>query len=63
MEELLSIVIVLVAVVFVLWIYILLPSDMAKTRGRSQVFWVLVSLLLTPLLAIVLLWLFGDAEA
>jgi len=46
----------------VLWLYILLPAGMAKNRGRSQTVWVLLSVLVTPFLAILLLWAFGDAE-
>jgi len=38
-----------------------LPADMAEERGRSSLFWVLVSLAASPLTAIVLLWLLGDS--
>ncbi|ADE85036.1 hypothetical protein [Rhodobacter capsulatus] len=44
---------------FVLWVVILLPARMARKRGRSAVGWVLVSLILSPLVAIVLLVLLG----
>jgi len=46
----------------VLWLYVLLPAGMAKKRGRSQAIWVVVSVLVTPFLAILLLWAFRDAE-
>lgn len=35
---------------------------MARTRGRSAVLWVLVSLFLSPLLAILLLLVLGDVR-
>lgn len=41
---------------------IFLPASMARTRGRSAVLWVLVSLFLSPLLAILLLLVLGDAQ-
>lgn len=47
---------------FILWIYILLPASMARLRGRSQLGWVLVSLIISPLFAIVLLWLLGKSR-
>ena len=43
-----------------LWIYVLLPADMASYRHRSAFGWVLVSLMFSPLLACLLLWLLGD---
>jgi hypothetical protein len=43
-----------------LWIYVLLPADMASDRHRSAFGWVLVSLMFSPLLACLLLWLLGD---
>lgn len=42
-----------------IWIVILLPARMAKERGRSAVFWVLVSVACSPLVAILLLWVLG----
>ncbi len=43
-----------------IWIWVVLPADMARKRGRSQVGWVLVSLVGNPFLAIILLLLLGD---
>ncbi|PTX72446.1 hypothetical protein [Sulfitobacter mediterraneus] len=67
MEDIVSLVLTLLLTVFVvylvLWFCILLPASMAKRRGRSQVIRVLVSVLITPFLAIFLLWAFGDAKA
>ena len=42
------------------WILILLPARMAEARGRSVVFWVLVSLCFSPFLAVFLLWFLGN---
>lgn len=45
-----------------IWLYILLPIEMAQARNRSAVVWVLVSLLLSPLVAIIGLALLGSAS-
>ena len=45
---------------FTLWLFILLPARMAEARGRSAFGWVLVSILFSPILACLLLWLLGD---
>lgn len=47
---------------FALWLYILLPADMAKRRNRSQLIWVLISIFGSPILACLLLLALGDAE-
>lgn len=47
---------------FVFWLYILLPMEMANDRNRSPVAWVLVSIALSPVAAILLLLFFGEAE-
>jgi RsiW-degrading membrane proteinase PrsW (M82 family) len=52
----------LISLVFIIWLAILLPASMARTRGRSAVLWVLVSLFLSPLLAILLLLVLGNAQ-
>ena len=54
-------VVVLAALVFLLWLYILLPAGMASDRNRSPFVWVLISLVGSPLLAILLLIALGDA--
>lgn len=51
----------LVALYIALWLFILLPARMASARGRSAVFWVLVSLVFSPFLAIFFLWVLGGA--
>ena len=42
--------------------FILLPADMAESRGRSKLTWVLVSLVFSPFAAIFLLWVLGRAD-
>ncbi|MCF1710387.1 hypothetical protein L0V05_16375 [Tabrizicola sp. J26] len=51
----------LAALYITLWLFILLPARMAEARGRSAIGWVLVSLFFSPLLAVFLLWVLGDA--
>lgn len=43
------------------WLFILLPARMAKARGRSALVWVLVSIIFSPVLAVILLWLIGGS--
>jgi hypothetical protein len=47
------------ALYLVIWFYILLPAEMATRRKRSAFGWVLLSLLFSPVLACLLLWLLG----
>ncbi len=61
-EGILTLAIGLLALYFVVWVYILLPAGMAERRNRSQFLWVLVSLIGSPILACLLLLLFGDSE-
>jgi hypothetical protein len=56
----LGIILGLLALYVVLWLYILLPARMAESRGRSVVGWVLLSLIFSPILACLLLWLLGN---
>ncbi len=59
-DTLLLIALVLASLFFVFWLYILLPAGMANDRGRSAFGWVLLSILFSPILACLLLWLLGD---
>lgn len=54
---------VVVGLYVALWIFILLPMDMARVRGRSALFWVLASLVISPFFACPLLWLLGAAPS
>lgn len=60
-EGLVAVIIGIATLYFIVWFFILLPSRMAETRGRSTVVWVLVSIFFSPFLAIFLLWVLGDA--
>lgn len=44
---------------FIVWFAIFLPAGMARKRNRSALVWVLVSILLSPFVAIVLLLMLG----
>jgi hypothetical protein len=48
---------------FAIWLAILLPHRMAVARNRDGVAWVLVSLLGSPFVAIIGLWLLGEKPA
>ncbi|GHC33331.1 hypothetical protein GCM10007291_37940 [Gemmobacter nanjingensis] len=61
MEGLVALLFGLVALWFTLWLFILLPARMAEARGRSAIGWVIVSLFFSPILAVLLLWMLGDA--
>jgi len=61
-EGLFVVIVGLAALYFALWLFILLPARMAEARGRSAVVWVLLSLFFSPFMAIILLWLLGDAH-
>ena len=58
-----SILFVFMAIFLVVWFYIILPAQMAGTRNRSAVIWVLISFVGSPLLAIPLLLVLGDAPS
>lgn len=62
-ETLLTILVGLVTLYVVVWIFILLPAGMATSRGRSAFGWVLVSLLISPILACLLLLMLGQSSA
>ncbi|MEP3634086.1 MAG: hypothetical protein ABJQ23_20010 [Shimia thalassica] len=51
----------LVILLFVIGLFIVLPAQMASGRNRNPVVWVLISLVGSPLLAILLLLALGDA--
>ena len=58
----LSLIIVVAAIAFVVWLCVLVPMKMANNRGRSAILWVLVSLFVSPLVAIIVLYAIGEAE-
>ena len=61
MEPILTILIGFAVLAFAVWIYILLPAEMAGNRGRSKLGWVLISLFFSPVIAVVGLLVLGDA--
>ena len=61
MENLFAITFGLLALFLVVWLYILLPAGMAARRNRSQLIWVLISFVGSPILACLLLLALGDA--
>lgn len=52
----------LLVLVFVFWLYIIVPAQMARNRKRSALVWVLISIVGSPLLAILLLIALGKAD-
>lgn len=59
MDGLLALIVGFAALYLLLWLFILLPARMAHARGRSAFGWVLLSILFSPILACLLLWLLG----
>ena len=60
MENIAGVLFGFLAVCLVGWFYILLPAGMAERRNRSQLIWVLISLVGSPILACLLLLALGD---
>lgn len=58
-ETIILLLVGLLALWFVLWLFILLPANMATDRNRSVFVWVLISLFGSPILAILLLIALG----
>lgn len=52
---------IIFALIFAGWLYIYVPATMASNRNRSAIIWVLISLVGSPLLAVLLLFALGDA--
>lgn len=63
MDSALLIIFLVCAIILSIWVCIVLPAKMARVRNRSPVIWVLISLVASPVLAILLLLALGDAEA
>ncbi|TBX23542.1 hypothetical protein TK43_11985 [Roseovarius sp. JS7-11] len=62
MDSILFFALIVSAFILGFWFCIVLCARMAKDRNRSPFFWVLVSLVGSPLVAILLLLLLGEAE-
>jgi len=62
MAESLSIIVAIIALIFMLWLLILLPAKMARKRGRSVIGWVLLFWIISPFWGIILLLVSGDSK-
>jgi len=51
---------VVIAVLFMLWLYFVLPVNMAQDRNRSPVVWVILTLVLSPWILLIL-FVIGNA--
>lgn len=60
LQTILTVLLVVVAVALTWWLFISLPFRMAEDRFRSGVFWVLVSVIFSPFVSILLLWLLDE---
>ncbi|MBO5251275.1 MAG: hypothetical protein J6B31_04680 [Bacteroidaceae bacterium] len=61
-EETISILAIIIALIFILWLYVFLPIKMAKKRGRSAIGWVLLFWIISPLWGIIVLLVLGDSK-
>ncbi len=61
-EESLTVIAAIIAIILILWLYILLPVRMARKRGRSAIGWVLLFWIITPLWGIIVLLVLGDSK-
>lgn len=50
------------AIWFCIWLFIQVPYRMAESRHRDGYVWIAISLLGSPFLAIILLWIAGDRK-
>ncbi len=57
-----SLLIGVAVIAFLVWLCVIVPMNMARTRGRSAILWVLVSLLVSPLVSIIVLAAMGPVE-
>ena len=51
----------LFAMIFMIWLYIVVPAQMAGRRDRSALGWVLISLFFSPIIAIIALLVLGHS--
>ncbi len=61
MEPLFGFLFAIIGLAFVIWLWIIVPMNMAQNRNRSALIWVLIAIVGSPLLAILLLYALGDA--
>jgi hypothetical protein len=53
---------IIAAIILVFWSCYILPAGMARTRGRSVILWIFLSLLFSPLISVPLLLAMGNAQ-
>ena len=53
---------IFVVLIFVIWLYVILPANMARKRGRSAVGWVFIFLIISPLWGIIAMLVLGDSK-
>ena len=53
----------LVVLVGTIWLYIILPAQMARSRNRTVVGWILISLIVSPVLSLLALLYLGRRGA
>ena len=61
METIIAIIIACLALLFVIYLFFVIPMEMAQKRNRSAVIWVLISLFVSPFVETIGLWILGDA--
>ena len=60
--ESISIIAIIIALILILWLYVLPPAKMARKRGRSAIGWVLLFWIISPLWGIIVLFALGDSK-
>lgn len=61
-KETILIIAIIIALIFILWLYIFLPAKMARKRGRNAIGWVLLFWIISPFWGIIVLLVLGDSK-
>lgn len=62
LSAILSITLLFIVLIVLLWLYILLPANMAKKRGRSVAGWIILFWIISPLWGTIALLVLGDSK-
>lgn len=62
LSAILSITLLFIVLIVLLWLYILLPVNMAKKRGRSVAGWIILFWIISPLWGTIALLVLGDSK-
>jgi NADH:ubiquinone oxidoreductase subunit 6 (subunit J) len=62
MDNIFTVVIMIGALLGSVWFFVIFPAGLAEERNRSQVLWVTVAIVGTPLLATILLLILGEKK-